>query len=189
MVRTVRDRLLDALDDLTEDELRRFKGKLREFPVQEGYSNIPRGRLERADAVDLADLLLQYYTEAEAPQVAAGVLKAVSCQRQAEQLLLGASRNDACSEAPQPSISVCAGTCGTQAAAPPELHFIDRHRDALIQRTATVEGILDMLHGSSLMRSNTKPSLQKEPTRRRCGSSTNWCRAGTATARISCTRR
>ncbi|XP_020662927.3 apoptosis-associated speck-like protein containing a CARD isoform X2 [Pogona vitticeps] len=133
MARTVRDRLLEALDDLTEGELQRFKAKLRDFPVPEGgYSHIPRGRLEKADPVALADLLFQFYTEAHAPRMAAGVLEAIGCKPQAERLLLGATGN------------------GMQATVPREQHFIDRHREALIQRTATVEGILDMLYGTIL---------------------------------------
>uniref|UniRef100_A0A6J0UQE8 Apoptosis-associated speck-like protein containing a CARD isoform X1 n=1 Tax=Pogona vitticeps TaxID=103695 RepID=A0A6J0UQE8_9SAUR len=151
MARTVRDRLLEALDDLTEGELQRFKAKLRDFPVPEGgYSHIPRGRLEKADPVALADLLFQFYTEAHAPRMAAGVLEAIGCKPQAERLLLGATGNDACSKAPLPFMSASAVGNRMQATVPREQHFIDQHREALIQRTATVEGILDMLYGTIL---------------------------------------
>ncbi|XP_062993936.1 apoptosis-associated speck-like protein containing a CARD [Elgaria multicarinata webbii] len=129
--KTARDRLLDALEDLEDDELRRFKSKLREFPVEQGYDNIPKGRLQKADALDLSDLLLSFYTERYALQVTAAVLEAVNCKCQAEALLR-------------------TGRKGMQPPGPSEIHFIEQHREQLIQRTATVEGVLDLLHGTIL---------------------------------------
>ncbi|XP_054850102.1 uncharacterized protein LOC129339545 [Eublepharis macularius] len=45
------------------------------------------------------------------------------------------------------SIPVSSIAEGRQAAFTPEPHFIEQHRQQLIQRTATVEGVLDLLYG------------------------------------------
>ncbi|KAL8176562.1 UNVERIFIED_CONTAM: hypothetical protein K2H54_036345 [Gekko kuhli] len=86
MPKTVRDHLLDALEDLEEEELKKFKGKLNEIPLQEGFANIPRGRLQKADRLDLSDLLLSYYTASYAVQVAVQVLEGINLKREAEKL-------------------------------------------------------------------------------------------------------
>ncbi|XP_066485333.1 apoptosis-associated speck-like protein containing a CARD [Tiliqua scincoides] len=134
MAGTARDRLLGALENLREQELKRFRMKLSEIPLAEGYANIPRGRLEKADALDLCDLLISFYTEGYALEVAAEVLEAVNCRDQAQQLRQAAGT----------------GRQSHQGRVSPALHFTERHREELIQRTATVEGVLDMLHGTIL---------------------------------------
>uniref|UniRef100_A0A8D2LNH4 Apoptosis-associated speck-like protein containing a CARD n=1 Tax=Varanus komodoensis TaxID=61221 RepID=A0A8D2LNH4_VARKO len=83
---SVRDCLVAALEDLANDELKRFKAKLSELPVREGYDNLPRGRLQKADDLDLSDLLVSHYTEGYAVEVAAAALGAINCQPQAERL-------------------------------------------------------------------------------------------------------
>nr|XP_056720194.1 apoptosis-associated speck-like protein containing a CARD [Euleptes europaea] len=127
MEKTVRDRLLGALKGLEEEELERFKRKLSETPLPEGFCHIPWERLQKADPLDLCDLLLSNYYP-YALLVAAQVLEAVNLKREAQRLLsvTGIGR--------QPLLSL-------------EPHFIEQHQEQLIQRTALVEGVLDLLYG------------------------------------------
>ncbi|XP_078233242.1 apoptosis-associated speck-like protein containing a CARD [Pogona vitticeps] len=70
----VHDRLRFALDDLSKEDLERFRWKLNKFPVRQGYKNIPWGRLENASILRMVDLLLDFYTEGYAPRVTVEVL-------------------------------------------------------------------------------------------------------------------
>ncbi|XP_043405253.1 NACHT, LRR and PYD domains-containing protein 3 [Chelonia mydas] len=54
------DLLIRALDDLSQEEFKRFKDKLSHFDFK-GKGNIPRGRLENADTTDTKNLLMQFY--------------------------------------------------------------------------------------------------------------------------------
>ncbi|XP_033025017.1 apoptosis-associated speck-like protein containing a CARD [Lacerta agilis] len=153
MAKSARQRLMDALENLHDGELRKFKAKLAEIPLEEGHEHIPRGRLEKADAVDLPSLLIGYYKQDYALRLTAQVLEEIHCKDQAQKLRGGGGgEKTACCnpEIPVPSTSTTSGRNETQPPAPPEQHFIERHREALIQRTATVEGILDVLHGDVL---------------------------------------
>ncbi|KAG8140653.1 hypothetical protein E2320_003324 [Naja naja] len=71
MAESVRCTIENVLEDLTEDELRKFKANLRDYQVKPGYNNIPRGQLQKADALDLSDLLISFYNEDYAVEVAA----------------------------------------------------------------------------------------------------------------------
>ncbi|XP_030893200.1 NACHT, LRR and PYD domains-containing protein 6 isoform X2 [Leptonychotes weddellii] len=68
-----RDLLQAALEDLSQEQLKRFRLKLRDAPL-DGRS-IPWGRLERADAVDLAMQLTQFYGPEPALDVTRTTLK------------------------------------------------------------------------------------------------------------------
>nr|XP_028560037.1 pyrin domain-containing protein 1-like [Podarcis muralis] len=87
MEKTITDSLVSTLENLRENELKKFKLKLHEFPVKKGYDNIPRGTLEKADVVDLSLLLLNFYTRDYAVQVTAEVLRTINCRDEAERLL------------------------------------------------------------------------------------------------------
>uniref|UniRef100_A0A670JKK9 Pyrin domain-containing protein n=1 Tax=Podarcis muralis TaxID=64176 RepID=A0A670JKK9_PODMU len=80
------ERLVSVLENLDEDELKRFKLNLSDSPIRGGYDNIPRGRLMKADVLDLSLLLLGFYME-DAVQVAAEVLRAINCRPEAERLI------------------------------------------------------------------------------------------------------
>nr|XP_034990584.1 uncharacterized protein LOC118094368 isoform X1 [Zootoca vivipara] len=87
MEKTITDSLMCTLENLREDELKKFKLKLHEFPVKKCCDNIPLGKLEKADVVDLSLLLLKFYTGDYAVQVTADVLRTINCRDEAERLL------------------------------------------------------------------------------------------------------
>lgn len=84
---SVRDYIEKVLRDLTDDEFRRFKANLRDYQVGPDYENIPRGQLQNADALTVSDLLISYYCEDYAVEVASAVLMASNCMPQAQMLL------------------------------------------------------------------------------------------------------
>lgn len=83
---STRDAILDALENLTADELKKFKLKLLSVPLRTGYGRIPRGTLLAMDAVDLTDKLVSYYLEAYGAELTALVLREMGMQQIAEQL-------------------------------------------------------------------------------------------------------
>ncbi|KAM9056945.1 apoptosis-associated speck-like protein containing a CARD isoform 3-T3 [Megaptera novaeangliae] len=134
-----RDAFLDALENLTADEFKKFKMKLLSVPLREGYARIPRGTLLPMDAVDLTDKLVSYYLEAYGANLTALVLRDVGMQEVAEQLqeTLGSGTHPGPSSSPLPPPA-------------PALHFVDQHRAALIARVTDVDGVLDALYGKVL---------------------------------------
>ncbi|XP_038260135.2 pyrin domain-containing protein 1-like [Dermochelys coriacea] len=86
MGKTVRDHLVDTLEELGQDELKRFKAKLNAFPVKEGYSNIPLRRLEKADVLDVCDKLISYYREEYAVEVTVKLLTDINERDLADRL-------------------------------------------------------------------------------------------------------
>ncbi|XP_061444306.1 uncharacterized protein LOC133365896 isoform X2 [Rhineura floridana] len=80
-------RLLATLEDLGKTDLKNFKGKLHELPVKDGFVNIPKTLLKKANIWELRDLLISYYSEDYAMKVMAEVLKAIDCKPQADMLI------------------------------------------------------------------------------------------------------
>ncbi|KAM5227928.1 apoptosis-associated speck-like protein containing a CARD isoform 2-T2 [Ctenodactylus gundi] len=117
-----RDAILEALENLTTEELKKFKLKLRSVPLRYGYGRIPRGQLEGMDAVDLTDKLVSFYLEEYGTELTVTVLHDMGMKEMAQQL--------------QDVIL--------------QEHFVDRHRAALIQRVTDVDGVLDALYGKVL---------------------------------------
>ncbi|XP_050812965.1 apoptosis-associated speck-like protein containing a CARD isoform X2 [Gopherus flavomarginatus] len=142
MGKTVRDHLVDTLEELGQDQFKKFKTKLNAFPVREGYGNIPRGQLEKADAVDVCDKLISFYREEYAVEVTVEVLTHINERELAARLRRAAGTGSGGNgQQPEPSDS---------ATGKEEEHFVDRYRVQLIERTTPVEPILDLLHGTVL---------------------------------------
>lgn len=58
----VQDLLLDALEDLGQEEFEKLKFKLRTTAVP-GGKNIPLGRLEKAKREELVELIVEFYED------------------------------------------------------------------------------------------------------------------------------
>ncbi|VTJ84409.1 Hypothetical predicted protein [Marmota monax] len=78
--------LLTILEDLIEEELSKFKFQLTSIPLAAGYDHIRRGTLQQANALTLADLLIQYYGEEYSKTVTHEVLKAINQRSLAEKI-------------------------------------------------------------------------------------------------------
>uniref|UniRef100_U6CUV5 Apoptosis-associated speck-like protein containing a CARD n=1 Tax=Neovison vison TaxID=452646 RepID=U6CUV5_NEOVI len=148
-----RDAILDALENLTADEFKKFKLKLLSVPLREGYGRIPRGTLMSMDAIDLTDKLVSSYLEEYSAELTGIVLREMGMQETAEHLQLRCT-----GPAPGP-----AGIQAHQTGTSPAPHFVDRHRAALIARVTDVDGVLDALYGKALSAGQYE-AVRAEPT-------------------------
>ncbi|XP_022382300.1 apoptosis-associated speck-like protein containing a CARD isoform X2 [Enhydra lutris kenyoni] len=130
-----RDAILDALENLTADEFKKFKLKLLSVPLREGYGRIPRGTLMSMDAMDLTDKLVSSYLEEYSAELTMIVLREIGMQEIAEHLQARTHPGELAQ-----GLSVL----------PTAPHFVDQHRAALITRVTDVEAVLDALYGKVL---------------------------------------
>ncbi|KAI2647034.1 NLR family CARD domain-containing protein 3 [Labeo rohita] len=77
---SVKQLLYDTLDDLEEEKLKRFKSYLR------GYGHIPVSVLEKADATDTVDQMLDRFGPESAVKITLDILKKINQNHLAEQL-------------------------------------------------------------------------------------------------------
>ncbi|XP_030418426.1 pyrin-like isoform X1 [Gopherus evgoodei] len=75
MAKTLRDHLFDTIRELGESDMKAFKDKLNNFQPKPGYNHIKWGELEKADAVAITRLLVNYYKEDYAVEVARKMLE------------------------------------------------------------------------------------------------------------------
>nr|XP_006118133.1 NACHT, LRR and PYD domains-containing protein 3-like isoform X1 [Pelodiscus sinensis]XP_006118134.1 NACHT, LRR and PYD domains-containing protein 3-like isoform X1 [Pelodiscus sinensis] len=80
------DILLAILEELEEEQRKKFKFKLNTTELREGYKNIPKGLLQKADVTDMVDLLMKYYQEEYAVEVVINVLDQINNKDLAERL-------------------------------------------------------------------------------------------------------
>ncbi|KAM7163258.1 pyrin domain-containing protein 1-like [Macrochelys suwanniensis] len=86
MAKMPRDHVCDTIRELGESDLKMFKDKLNNFKPKEGYNPIKWGELEKADAVEITRLLVSYYEEDYAVEVARKVLMAMDKKNLAHHL-------------------------------------------------------------------------------------------------------
>ncbi|KAG6922923.1 PYD and CARD domain containing [Chelydra serpentina] len=74
----MRDHILDTLKNLRKGELKEFKSKLTDIELEEGYNCIHQCDLEKADPVEITDLLIHHYKEHYGVKVTTTVLDAIN---------------------------------------------------------------------------------------------------------------
>ncbi|XP_074854067.1 NACHT, LRR and PYD domains-containing protein 12-like [Carettochelys insculpta] len=83
--KTLTDILVQELEDLEKKDFKRFRHKLCDFNY-EGKRKIPRGRLENADEMDVTSLLIEFYGEDNAVNVAIDILNKIDLKNSATKL-------------------------------------------------------------------------------------------------------
>ncbi|XP_066535011.1 caspase a-like [Hoplias malabaricus] len=84
MEKTPKDKVLDALEDLSSDDMHKFRNKLVDLRTE---TRVRRAAVERArHTVDLVDLLFNTFTEARAPTLTAEILTSIGCNQTALEL-------------------------------------------------------------------------------------------------------
>nr|ACO07786.1 Apoptosis-associated speck-like protein containing a CARD [Oncorhynchus mykiss] len=156
MSKTVDDILIGVLDDLGEAELKKFRRKLCDRKQE---PKVRRGIVEKADPVDLVDILTRTFTEDGAVNVAIEVLAAINCQDVAKELMEFKKSPGSC---------VTSGDRMESATGPTKMnqdkHFVDHHRTALIDRVSQVEPLLDRLLERGIITQNAYSDVKANRT-------------------------
>ncbi|XP_034363406.2 pyrin isoform X1 [Arvicanthis niloticus] len=86
MAKTLGDHLLNTLEELLPYDFEKFKFKLQNTSLEKGHSRIPRGHMQMARPVKLAELLLKHYGEEYAVRLTLQILRATNQRQLAEEL-------------------------------------------------------------------------------------------------------
>ncbi|KAM5151912.1 apoptosis-associated speck-like protein containing a CARD [Mantella aurantiaca] len=150
MEKTVRDHLLEALNELESRSLKSFRNKLNDCTVKVGHNKIPKGQLQDKDPEDLATLILRYYGESYGIELTVSILKAINENQVAAELerLL---ENDS-------------STSGSASGSRSKKHFVDEHMKALIDKVSMVAPILDSLLSEDLLTYEEYETIRGEGT-------------------------
>uniref|UniRef100_A0A674IUK7 Reverse transcriptase domain-containing protein n=1 Tax=Terrapene triunguis TaxID=2587831 RepID=A0A674IUK7_9SAUR len=119
MAKTLRDHLFDTIRELGESDLKTFKDKLNNFQPKPGYNRIKWGELEKADAVEITRLLVSYYKEDYAVEVAGKVLEDMDKKNLAHNLFQATEKGGA-QQTPAPTSSTRTRVTGVAAPMPRE---------------------------------------------------------------------
>ncbi|XP_075609234.1 NACHT, LRR and PYD domains-containing protein 6 [Balearica regulorum gibbericeps] len=79
---TIEEVLLRALEDLSEQDFKKFRDALADRHLQ-GQRHIPWGRLEKADRLDTKRLMLSFYGKEEALDMAIAIFERIQCRDKA----------------------------------------------------------------------------------------------------------
>ncbi|KAJ0066376.1 hypothetical protein NL108_011727 [Boleophthalmus pectinirostris] len=137
---TTKTVIAGALEDLSQDDLAKFRLWLRER--KSDGPRVRRAQVDGKNPLQLADLLVETFCENRAVQVTVELLRAIGCTRVAEELaeeankLLQPAQTRQNPPAPAP---------GASAAPARDEHFVDRHRIQLTERVSNINPVLDLL--------------------------------------------
>ncbi|XP_055084110.1 apoptosis-associated speck-like protein containing a CARD isoform X2 [Periophthalmus magnuspinnatus] len=153
--KTVRIIIADSLEDLSPENLDKFRVRLRER--KDDGARIRRAQVDGKSPLELADLLVERFTRDRAVSVAVELLRAMGCsevakelEEEAKDVLQPASTGQDSGASPGPGASAAPDT---HRAAAEDEHFVDRHRKQLTDRVSNINPVLDELLVSGVLSS------------------------------------
>ncbi|XP_066499679.1 apoptosis-associated speck-like protein containing a CARD isoform X2 [Hoplias malabaricus] len=145
MSKTQWDLLFEALEDLDDEQFKKFTLKLTDSGLQ---PPVRRGAVQGKDRGDIARKLIDTYTEERALGICVQLLEKIGCMQTARDLEKEAAGGGSSSSAPPKG-----GAAG--AAAPSndfsEATFIDNNWTQLVARATSVDPILDELRSKNVI--------------------------------------
>ncbi|MGH0168365.1 UNVERIFIED_CONTAM: hypothetical protein FKN15_054440 [Acipenser sinensis] len=78
MATSSKDCLLEVMEDLGQEDYKRFKWRLDHVRLKEGHKNIPKSHLENAERTEVVDKMIDFYGDDYAMEVAAETLGCIN---------------------------------------------------------------------------------------------------------------
>uniref|UniRef100_A0A1A8CV78 Pyrin domain-containing protein n=1 Tax=Nothobranchius kadleci TaxID=1051664 RepID=A0A1A8CV78_NOTKA len=133
--------LWSALENLSKENFEKFCHALVDRPQD---PRVRRNRVEGKNFLDVADVMISTFTGIEALKVTEEILRDIGCSEDADELASEAAALR--SSAPDSTnASKAAALRSSVLDSTNEEHFVDKHRNELIQRVSVVGPILDKL--------------------------------------------
>ncbi|XP_044064231.1 apoptosis-associated speck-like protein containing a CARD isoform X2 [Siniperca chuatsi] len=140
---TIRKALADMLEDLSQLDFEKF---CRQLLDRREEQRVRRSRVESKSFLDIADVLVSTFGEPNALQVAVEVLRQIDCNLDADRLV--------------EETSALLSKSGSS----DNIHFVDKHRTALINRVSNIAPILDELVDKNVIQQETYDRIRILPT-------------------------
>lgn len=159
--KTLKKAVQDMLEDLDAVNFDKF---CRQLVDRRAEPRARRGRVLGKSFLDVADVLVNTFTEEGAVEVAVELLRQIDCQEDAKRLLEETSGGS--STQPNPS-----DTDRTPVVTPAQpnpsdnLHFVDKHQVELKQRVNNLGVILDELLSREVLTQETYDRIRALPTK------------------------
>ncbi|XP_043973670.1 apoptosis-associated speck-like protein containing a CARD [Gambusia affinis] len=133
--KTAKKILSNKLEDLSTENFKKFR-----IELVDRKDGVKMSQVEDKDYMKVSEVMINVYTERKALKVAEEILREIRCQQDADELVEEAKT---------------AGLCSAADGSSDEEHFVDRHRDELIQRVTAVPPILDKLLKAKVIQNET----------------------------------
>ncbi|XP_007444356.1 E3 ubiquitin-protein ligase TRIM39-like [Python bivittatus] len=78
MSHTPRCKLVDYFEELSEDEFKKFKMHLEDYPLEQGYKPIRRSKTEKAAYIEIARYMTEMYEDAKALKMTVNILDRIN---------------------------------------------------------------------------------------------------------------
>ncbi|XP_037532470.1 apoptosis-associated speck-like protein containing a CARD [Nematolebias whitei] len=165
--------LSNVLEDLTKSDMEKFRHELQDR--RSGTRRVRRNQLEGKSILEVSDVMIQVFTEKEALKMAVDILRDIGCCQDAdvlaEQIRLNSSSDEGSANAASSDAEHCYKEMHIRLFKYiyifyvfSEEHFVDKHRDQLIQRVSNVSAILDQLLKEKVITDEIYDDIRSKPT-------------------------
>ncbi|XP_072249655.1 apoptosis-associated speck-like protein containing a CARD [Leuresthes tenuis] len=149
--KTLRKCIERTLNSLSKDDFDRFRNEL---VKRQEEPRVLLNRVEGKQRWEVVNVMISTFTEVGVLEVTKELLEEIDLTQDAETLVKAAMEAGCCPPA-------AGGAAGAQTE---ERHFVEKHRDQLIQRVTCVDAILDALLKEDVLNQETYDGIRSQRT-------------------------